>query len=271
MLLSGRRPNGSREDGTMIKSMRLKAMDLTKRIVNEAWEGKTELLTEYAGESFGLIGLGYDTLQQDMDAIKDMIAGNRDRYPFRLLSQQYECRYSEAQLCVITGTFRLLREKETEIFEARQCMTAVWAQKGANLYLIHIHISYVTQDADVRVSEDQTKRKESVAVCDSDGIMYTLELSDILYVQSDRNYVDIITFSGSKKIHVRSTLHHFLKQLDDDRFVLFARNRILNLENLEKVSDDTVIMKNGDEFSISIKSRTVIRKLLRDYYNSQKM
>jgi len=67
-----------------------------------------------------------------------------------------------------------------------------------------------------------------------------LKLDDIIYVEADKNYLDIITTTN--KISIRNTLQNFMKELPIS-FKQIHRSIIINSLWLEKITSDEVLVK----------------------------
>ena len=67
-----------------------------------------------------------------------------------------------------------------------------------------------------------------------------LKLEDIIYIQADKNYLDIIT--NNTKLTIRNTLQEFCKQLPSS-FKQIHRSVFVNSDWIEKISSDEVLVK----------------------------
>lgn len=85
----------------------------------------------------------------------------------------------------------------------------------------------------------QKKQKQYVFVKDGyDDIK--LKLEDIIYIQSDKNYLDIITTNS--KFTIRNTLQEFCKQLPSS-FKQIHRSIFVNSDFIDKISSDELFAK----------------------------
>jgi len=83
------------------------------------------------------------------------------------------------------------------------------------------------------------KQKQYVFVKDGyDDIK--LKLDDIIYIQSDKNYLDVVT--KTSKFSIRNTLQDFCKQLPSS-FKQIHRSVFINSDLIEKISSDEVLVK----------------------------
>ncbi len=75
---------------------------------------------------------------------------------------------------------------------------------------------------------------------------------DILYVQSNRNYLDYMLFDN-QTIHVRGKLDNVMTVLSDKMFIRIHNRNIVNMINIYKVDypNNLIIMKNGTALSLS--------------------
>ncbi|WP_312421627.1 response regulator transcription factor [Epilithonimonas sp.] len=86
----------------------------------------------------------------------------------------------------------------------------------------------------------QKKQKQYVFVKDGYSDI-KLKLADIVYIQSDRNYLDIITTNS--KFTIRNTLLEFSKVLPSS-FKQIHRSIFINSAFLEKISSDEVVVNS---------------------------
>lgn len=86
----------------------------------------------------------------------------------------------------------------------------------------------------------QKKQKQFIFVKDGYNDI-KLKLSDIIYIQSDRNYLDIITTNS--KFTIRNTLLEFSKELPSS-FKQIHRSIFINSAFVEKISSDEVVVKS---------------------------
>lgn len=97
----------------------------------------------------------------------------------------------------------------------------------------------------VKIAIDKKQRNHIIV---RDGYRkINLNLADLVYVKSDKNYIDLITKTG--RITLRMGLQEFAKQLPS-YFRQIHRSIIINTHYLEKIESDEVIVK-GERLPIS--------------------
>jgi DNA-binding LytR/AlgR family response regulator len=89
-----------------------------------------------------------------------------------------------------------------------------------------------TSSTEVSVGNDQT------IYLKVDKIFYKIKLSEIYYVKSDSNYVEV--FLENKKHLVRSTLKNFIDLLQNDIFIQVHRSYVVNISHIERIGDGEV-------------------------------
>lgn len=67
-----------------------------------------------------------------------------------------------------------------------------------------------------------------------------LQLGDILYMKSDKNYIDI--FTNSRRLTVRQSFDSILQELDDSRFVKVHKSYIVNKHKINKATRTTLFI-----------------------------
>lgn len=83
--------------------------------------------------------------------------------------------------------------------------------------------------AAIEVAKEQLKQQFVIIKDGYDSVK--IILNDILFVKSDKNYIDIQTIT--KKFTIRSTLDNFLKELDEKQFIKVHRSYIINKEKIK--------------------------------------
>lgn len=92
------------------------------------------------------------------------------------------------------------------------------------------------------------------------GVYMRLDLSDILYLEADGNYVKIVT--EKETVRHRETLSHMEQQLDGKGFIRIHKGFLVNEQAVFRLLSDKVALTNGEELPIGRKSREETRKLL---------
>lgn len=82
-----------------------------------------------------------------------------------------------------------------------------------------------------------------------DKVFYKIKLSDILYVKSDSNYVEV--FLENKKHLVRSTLKNFSELLPSEMFIQVHRSYIANIQLIQSIGDGQIELTNGTYIPLS--------------------
>jgi DNA-binding LytR/AlgR family response regulator len=100
-----------------------------------------------------------------------------------------------------------------------------------------------TQSSDVSVGNNQT------IYLKVDKIFYKIKLSEICYVKSDSNYVEV--FLEHKKHLVRSTLKNFSDLLPSSMFIQVHRSYIVNINRIESIGDGEVRLNNDKNTPLS--------------------
>ena len=74
----------------------------------------------------------------------------------------------------------------------------------------------------------------------SDNTMYRIDFKDIHYIESDEDYVVIITSDDRYKL--RQTLKYWDAKLPDEQFVRVHKSFIVNISKIEHISGNRIIM-----------------------------
>lgn len=80
---------------------------------------------------------------------------------------------------------------------------------------------------------------KSIVVKDGD-LNVKIQSSQILFIKSDNNYIEIMT--SQNKYVVRSSLEHFLTEMDDDNLVRIHRSYAANLLKIDAINGQYVLI-----------------------------
>ncbi|KAF9659197.1 MULTISPECIES: LytR/AlgR family response regulator transcription factor [Tenacibaculum] len=89
--------------------------------------------------------------------------------------------------------------------------------------------------------KSKTSEKEATYL-NIDKIIHKVYLADILYLESDRNYVHFIT--SSKKLTIIDSLKNWNETLNSNKFVQIHKSYIVNLEKIEKYTGTFLYIEN---------------------------
>lgn len=89
----------------------------------------------------------------------------------------------------------------------------------------------------------EKNKKQSLYIKDN-YIRVKLDTSDILYIQSEGNYLEI--FLENKKHLIRSRLADFLLQLPNNNFVQIHRRYVVNISKIDLLGTDFVEINNTE-------------------------
>jgi DNA-binding LytR/AlgR family response regulator len=77
----------------------------------------------------------------------------------------------------------------------------------------------------------------------------TIDLNDILYIEADRNYIEIYTINEKKRYVLRMGINHIENELDTN-FIRINKSVIVSKNYISRVEANTVIVKDGKEFPV---------------------
>jgi len=76
----------------------------------------------------------------------------------------------------------------------------------------------------------------------SDNTMYRIDFKDIHYIESDEDYVVIVT--TEERYNLRQTLKYWNAKLPDEQFVRVHKSFIVNISKIEHISGNRIIIKD---------------------------
>jgi len=95
------------------------------------------------------------------------------------------------------------------------------------------------------ISEKTAEKEKSTEVffLNIDKTLHKIYMEDILYVESDKNYVTIITKIG--KYSYLDSLKNWMQKLPEDSFIQVHKSYIINLRAIEKISRNIIFIKDS--------------------------
>lgn len=102
-----------------------------------------------------------------------------------------------------------------------------------------------------------------------DGIQKTLVFSDILYVQSSKNYIQIVDTDGNA-MRTRMTfskVHSILAE--DNRFLQINRGIIVNMDCITDFEKDTCTLKDSYSLPINLREQKKLNQIRKNYVFSK--
>jgi len=87
---------------------------------------------------------------------------------------------------------------------------------------------------------DEKSDKYSFTFIKSDNTFYKIDFNEILFIESDEDYVWIHT--NNEKHHLRYTLKYWDEKLPDELFVRVHKSFIVNLSKIKHISGNKIIM-----------------------------
>ena len=73
-----------------------------------------------------------------------------------------------------------------------------------------------------------------------DKTLHKVDLNEILYVESDRNYITVVT--ENKKLTFIDTLKNWTHKLDDKTFIQVHKSFIINKSKIDKLSGNDIFI-----------------------------
>ena len=108
-----------------------------------------------------------------------------------------------------------------------------------------------------RILENREKDQE-IRITDSKGILYKKNLSQVLYIKSNRNYVEIYCKDEKEPIICRRTLSD-IEENCPEYFIRAGRSVIVNVRNIACVREMKVVFKDDSEVEIPLKYARILK------------
>lgn len=173
-------------------------------------------------------------------------------------------------------------------------ITGMEISEKLKYYLPNVKIIFVTSHTEYAIDafelsifryipKNNIENKLPTAVVDAaklieleDGQEYTIHTNnrmekipykDILYIQRDGGKNSTLyTKIGTSK--VRKTLQQVHNELSPKEFIFIDRSYIVNIIHIMKVSDNTVVLKNGEKLPISRSRLQEVKRLINKFWGT---
>lgn len=87
-------------------------------------------------------------------------------------------------------------------------------------------------------------------IIQSSGHFEKIPYKDILYIRRDSGKNSIFC-TNSGEVRIRKSLHQIFDEFDTPEFIFIERGYIVNIIKIMKISDGTVVLKNGEKLPVS--------------------
>lgn len=113
-----------------------------------------------------------------------------------------------------------------------------------------IRKSHLKEDTEYAIKKFKQQFNKNYLIVTTEHINKKIPLSNIMYIESQRNYTYIYQFDGEEYIKARISLTTIQKSLNSD-FIKIAKGIIVNAKYILSIKSNNIIMKNNVTFTIS--------------------
>ena len=113
---------------------------------------------------------------------------------------------------------------------------------------------------DLKRSSNASQEQNDRVFIKSEGKIIKILLSEIIYIEAQGDYLNIVTTSGVYSTQM--TLTSMEESLKNEKFLRIQRSFILNLDFVRSIHGNTVELLNGKSISISISKKEELFRLL---------
>lgn len=110
----------------------------------------------------------------------------------------------------------------------------------------------------------QAKKKERFYIIKNPKNTFKLMYKDIYYVYKDGKNAVFVTKDDMWSD--RKSLERVMKMLNDPMFIRCERGNIINIRHIMSMKDNVLVMRNGEELPVSVKSRKRVRDDITRYW-----
>ncbi|MBL7560681.1 response regulator transcription factor [Olleya sp. YSTF-M6] len=96
------------------------------------------------------------------------------------------------------------------------------------------------QKAAIRSSSFNTQEQEDLMFLNVDKTLHKIVFEDVLYLESDRNYITVIT--KTQKLSYIDSLKNWIQKLPEQDFIQIHKSFIINTKYVDKISGNEVFI-----------------------------
>lgn len=223
----------------------------------------------------GLYGGGLDSV---LDLLYTDIVWIRDDYEFFIIGAERVCRMTqmEENECGLMGEEYIVVYEGNEnciiagkiLIGSNSCgqdsegllyhVTAFWTGLNQKPLLRHIHLSRIGNR--FLLPEVFSKKHKMVfqyEVKDRENNTYCLRDVDILYIESQKNY--LIWHCRKYNLTIRGTMSYYQERMSPS-FIRIHKSYLVNISYVVKINRCFLKMKNGDEIQIPVKKYRQVKE-----------
>lgn len=93
---------------------------------------------------------------------------------------------------------------------------------------------------------------------------YEIDINNILYIESDRNYITIYTINN-KKYRFKDSINQKEKQLDKYGFIRTHLGYLVNQKYIQRINNDSVVLVNSEKIPLSRARIQFVQQKLIEY------
>lgn len=145
-------------------------------------------------------------------------------------------------------------------------LTMVWEEEGGRAACVHLHLSETAAGARdeaepaAEAQEAPHPMRESIALRDAQGISHFLNLTDIIYVEANRQSTFVHTETGT--FRMSEGISHLLERLDGC-FIRIHRGYAVNVSHVVGMRPGYVILDEGTSLPVPARRVGEVKALLR--------
>lgn len=261
----------------MKNNKKQEALELTSYLLCQYWHLNPELFISHLHKNVLWIGSMDSEYIHGAENVKTRIYENRDAMvDVYLKDEEYEIIYSDSISCLIVGRYTAYTKPETgQILSEKQRVTFEWVLENKELKIIHLHLSnilHIQQEKEkfptiagkttyeyVKMILRRQNGFSRICVKDVNGIQIFITEYDIIYIESDGNYINIHCIDKIIRCHM--TLKKMMDLLSEN-FISIGRKFIINSENIIEISNSTIKLLNDNEVQVPVnKLKETVKKI----------
>lgn len=184
----------------------------------------------------------------------------------RETEKKFDILVTDIELPGISGIelVRTLKEKQQEMYTVFLTVHEGYALESYRLeaeqYILKSQVKERLPKVINMLGKRVIENRVRCRVVTYDGTLYRMRLMDILYFCREKQYIHYVMADGSVK--VRESLEKAEKEMGGFPFVKVERGFVINARHLNRISENTAYMDNGDMVPISRRLLPQVKKTI---------
>lgn len=255
------------------------ALELSKNIIEDWYQGKTEELIHLLDNNASWIGATASQFYTGKKAVAEALKNvSLEIQPCMVSEQNWEIADKGADWCLCVGKYIGTLINEKQYFQEPQRATFLWKQLGKDLKISHMHISNVMHAlekdeefpviASIRnynyVQKKLLEKSRVLHIMTTEYEYHLIGMDSVCYIEAAKESLLIHTSERTYRVH--EGIGAFVEK-NCPEFIFIHRSYAVNSDWIKTVTPAEVILINDKKMEISKSRYKSICEKLKEIFN----